>query len=51
MKIRNVDDSDAVAIAAIYEHYVRTTAFSFELVPPSVEEIAKRIDDITRSHP
>ena len=42
-QIRVATPSDAAAIQAIYAPVVEHTAISFELAPPSVEEIAQRI--------
>jgi phosphinothricin acetyltransferase len=44
--LRPSADSDADAIAAIYAHHVRTGLSSFELVPPSTAEIARRRADV-----
>jgi phosphinothricin acetyltransferase len=41
--IRMARDSDAAAIAAIYAPFVRDTAVSFELEPPSADEMAERM--------
>src|SRR6266849_4526697 len=41
--IRMARAEDAEAIASIYRAIVATTAISFELVPPTVEEIKRRI--------
>ena len=41
--IRNATVDDAVALAAIYAPYVRDTAVSFEIEPPTSSEFAKRI--------
>jgi L-amino acid N-acyltransferase YncA len=43
MTIRLADESDAAGILAIYGPIVRDTAISFELLPPSVEEMRERI--------
>jgi L-amino acid N-acyltransferase YncA len=48
--IRPVQLSDAAAIARIYRHYVTTTTISFETEPPSVDEIAARMQKITARH-
>jgi len=40
--LRPSADSDVPAIAAIYAHHVRTGLASFEIVPPTEEEIARR---------
>jgi phosphinothricin acetyltransferase len=41
--IRLATPADASAIAAIYGPIVAGTVISFELVPPTVEEMAERI--------
>jgi L-amino acid N-acyltransferase YncA len=51
MKIRAAISSDAEAIAAIYAPIVRDTFISFELDPPSVEEMRSRISTTTRRFP
>lgn len=43
MTIRIAEPPDAEAVAAIYAPVVRDTAISFELEPPSVEEMRRRI--------
>lgn len=50
-KIRAVRLSDAAAIATIYRHYVEQTTVSFEMVAPTVEEMAERIRTISAHHP
>jgi phosphinothricin acetyltransferase len=49
--IRAADPSDAAAIADIYGYYVRETAISFEVVPPTADEMRERIDAITARYP
>ena len=49
--IRPATDADAAAILAIYAPIVRETAISFELEPPSVEEMATRIRTTLTAHP
>jgi L-amino acid N-acyltransferase YncA len=44
--IRPSRDDDVAAIAAIYAHHVLHGVASFEEVPPSVEEMARRRADI-----
>ena len=44
--IRNAQPGDAAAIAVIYGHYVETTTFTFEEMPPDVAEIAARMAKI-----
>lgn len=48
--IRDATASDAEACAAIYGHYVRATPATFELEPPSVEEVGGRIAACQASH-
>lgn len=48
--IRNADRKDAAACAAIYRSYVLGTAITFETEPPTVAEMARRIDAAARSH-
>jgi phosphinothricin acetyltransferase len=45
--IRDVRESDAEAIAAIYGHHVLKGTASYDLVPPSLEETAAKIARIT----
>lgn len=49
--IRAVSAADAAAIAAIYNHYVATTTISFEEQPVHVDEMARRIADISARLP
>ena len=46
--IRPVSAADATAIAAIYNHYVTGTTVTFEEEPVSTEEMARRIETLTR---
>ena len=48
--IRDAGPQDAVRCLAIYAPYVRETTVSFEAEPPTVEEMARRIDDAVRDH-
>ncbi|WP_405030468.1 GNAT family N-acetyltransferase [Nocardioides bizhenqiangii] len=48
--IRDATAVDAAACAAIYGHYVRVTPATFELEPPSVEEIGRRIAACQAGH-
>ena len=50
MLIRRAAISDAAAIATIYAPYVRDTPISFEIVPPATDEIAARIEKVSRAH-
>lgn len=51
IQIRAVRLSDAAAIAEIYHHYVTETTVSFELEPPTVEQMQERIRSISKAHP
>ncbi len=48
--IRRATRGDAAELLAIYAPIVETTAISFELVPPSVDEFAGRIEASNRAH-
>jgi L-amino acid N-acyltransferase YncA len=50
-RIRFAELSDAEAIQAIYAPYVATTSISFELRPPTVEEMTERIARVTAQYP
>jgi phosphinothricin acetyltransferase len=49
--IRFAEPSDAAAIRAIYAPNVESTVISFEMVPPTVEEMAERIARISAQYP
>ncbi len=49
--IRIATPADAPALQAIYAPYVIETPISFELVPPTVEEMAERVRRIGAVHP
>ncbi len=50
--LRHVDASrDAAACAEIYEPFVRDSAVSFEEQTPDVQEMERRITQISASHP
>lgn len=49
--IRAVQPSDAPAIAAIYADYVLHTTISFELTPPTVQQMQERIEQISAHYP
>jgi L-amino acid N-acyltransferase YncA len=49
--LRPADEGDAGQIASIYAPIVRDTAISFEIDPPSAEEMAARIDTIQPRYP
>ena len=44
-------EADAEQIAAIYAPYVRDTPISFELVPPTAEQMAERVRTLTATYP
>ena len=46
--LRPSTDADVAAIAAIYAHHVRTGLASFEIVPPTEEEIARRRAEVLK---
>jgi phosphinothricin acetyltransferase len=46
--LRPSTDADVPAIAAIYAHHVRTGLASFEIVPPGIEEMARRRQDVLK---
>lgn len=49
--VRNAVERDAGAIQAIYAPIVANTAISFEVEPPSAEEMQKRIAAISKTYP
>ena len=49
-KVRDASSHDAAACAAIYAPYVTETAISFEMEPPSADEMARRIAAAARTH-
>jgi len=52
LEIRDADPGrDAAACAAIYAPYVEATPISFEELPPTAAELAKRIERVTASYP
>ena len=49
--IRLAQESDAAGIHAIYAPYCETSNVTFEIVPPSVEQIRERIMRISAAYP
>jgi phosphinothricin acetyltransferase len=49
--VRLATPDDAAACAAIYGPYVAETAISFELTPPTADEMAARIEKVTAHWP
>jgi phosphinothricin acetyltransferase len=50
-RIRPASVDDASGLAAIYDPIVSDSAVSFELRPPGPSEMARRIEDVTATHP
>jgi L-amino acid N-acyltransferase YncA len=50
LTIRAAVEDDAAACAAIYRPYVLDTAITFEIEPPTVSEMARRIETAARAH-
>lgn len=50
MLVREATAADAAACAAIYAPYVNDTAISFEIEPPSADEMAHRIATAAATH-
>lgn len=46
MNVRNACQSDATALAAIYNYYIQNTSISFETEPISNKEMAQRIANV-----
>ena len=51
MRIRPARVEDAEAVRAIYAPIVETTTISFEETPPDQEEMARRIETISKDYP
>src|SRR6516162_10212469 len=47
IEIRAADNSDIPAITGIYAHHVLHGTGSFEIEPPSLEEMGRRMFDVT----
>jgi phosphinothricin acetyltransferase len=50
-RIRNIEVSDAPAVRDIYAPFVSDSATSFEVVPPDVSEVERRITDLRARYP
>lgn len=48
--VRDATVADVPAITTIYAHHVRTSVATFELEPPSVEEMTGRVERVLASH-
>jgi L-amino acid N-acyltransferase YncA len=51
LMIRHATEADAAQIAEIYAPYVRDTAISFEVVPPTGDAMGERIRSLTAMYP
>jgi phosphinothricin acetyltransferase len=51
VRLRAAAPDDAAAVAAIYAPYVAKSAITFELEPPSAEEMLARIETVTGAYP
>ncbi|MEM6847580.1 MAG: arsinothricin resistance N-acetyltransferase ArsN1 family B [Pseudomonadota bacterium] len=51
LNLRPAKRDDAESIAALYAAFVRDTIISFETEPPSVDEMARRIETISAAYP
>lgn len=49
--IRPVKSADASSLAEIYNHYIRHTIITFEYDEITAEEMASRIENITKDYP
>ena len=49
--IRHIENRDIQRICDIYNHYILTTNASFEIDPVSVEEMGRRVQEFTTTHP
>lgn len=50
-KIRVATTEDAKCLVSIYDYYVNTTAISFELETPTIEEFKDRMNTIQKMYP
>ncbi len=50
MQIEDATAADAEACAAVYAPYVRDTVITFELDPPTAQDMARRIATAQRAH-
>jgi phosphinothricin acetyltransferase len=48
--LRIASASDGAAVAAIYAPYVRDTPITFETVPPTADEMGRRIEEVLDTH-
>lgn len=51
MRLRAATTQDAAALAAIYAFYVTDTAVTFEIEPPSSEEMRARMEAVAERYP
>jgi L-amino acid N-acyltransferase YncA len=48
-RLRDAAPEDMDAVARIYGHYVRTSVYTFEEVPPTVDEMRTRLGQVRRN--
>jgi phosphinothricin acetyltransferase len=51
LTVRVATQDDAAGVLEVYAHYVLHSAISFELEPPSVEEMRGRMEAVLDTHP
>jgi L-amino acid N-acyltransferase YncA len=49
--VRAATGDDAAALLAIYEPVVRESIATFEIEPPTLDEMRRRVSEVTASHP
>lgn len=49
--IRPIENRDIPRVCEIYNHYILTTNASFEVDPVPVEEMERRVKEVTSTHP
>ncbi|MBE0449721.1 MAG: N-acetyltransferase family protein [Clostridia bacterium] len=49
--IRNIESKDVEQICEIYNHYVENAVCTFEVEPVTVDEMTKRIENVTGVYP
>ena len=50
ISIRQATAEDVPALLEIYNHYIQSTAITFEIKAPSVDEFAQRISECLKAH-
>jgi phosphinothricin acetyltransferase len=49
--IRAIEPKDLQKVCDIYNHYILTTNASFEVDPVAMEEMQRRVNEVTSTHP